>query len=333
MAGAAIGAILFGGASSVGAAYFLTKATTLADVTNDDLEVLEKLLDSVVANIVASIASKMIQTAGINLCVREVTASGLDTHDKSTLAKRDLLQAVRCLLDSLPRMSLLGIHEVTDSWTGAILIHTGVGFTGNIAALGWDELRGRKFGCDEPHQRKNREVKEGTWLNLRNKVGVSIGAAWGAATIAPAINDAGGVPLGWRAVVFAAIGCLMGAVFVGPAQAHFARAPTPSIEGGNADDGGAPPSNAAPGSNPGEDDDPDGNGLANPNPVEDLNSDTDASGNSNIGEPLDMNINVPIPAKTDEVANASPRSDARSASDDDDQGIEMQPMGNAESNV
>lgn len=211
--GGILGSAIFGGASVGGLAPYLIKTTP------EQCEALEELLSPVLANLLGSVASKIVQTSGVNLWEHETTAPGLAKPANGEQIKRDARQAIRCLLESLPRMSLLGIHKVTDSWPGAVLVHGGVGLLGNAFAHVWDFVRGPGWGWDETHLTDNRIIEEGAWKDVATKVGVSALAALGASPIAPALNHTMDVPTGARPVVFAIAGCLVGAVFIGPAQA------------------------------------------------------------------------------------------------------------------
>lgn len=229
-AGAAGGALLFGAGSALAAMPFLKLSAASA-------EQLAQRLAPYLSNVAGAVSSKVVQSFIANLHSREATQWQPAGNRQQITA--DVMQIVRCLCDSLPRMSLLSIPALTASYAAAIGSHAGLGAAGSLLGNAYDWARGtdryQNLTHDRGYAHDNRHVVPEPCAQLGMKVALGLAVAWAASSIAPGIIDATNASTEMKLVTFALAGCAVNALFADPAR-QLIRVPA-----GN----GAPPQNLA----------------------------------------------------------------------------------------
>ena len=167
-----------------------------------------------------AVSSKVVQSFIANLHSREATQWQPAGNRHQITA--DVMQIVRCLCDSLPRMSLLSIPALTASYAAAIGSHTGLGAAGSLLGHVYDWARGtdryQNLTHDHGYAQENRHVVPEPCAQLGMKVALGLAVAWAASSIAPGIIDATNASTEMKLVTFALVGCAVNALFADPAR-------------------------------------------------------------------------------------------------------------------
>lgn len=219
--GAVGGALLFGASSMLAAMPFLKLSASSA-------EQLAQRLAPYLSNVAGAMSSKIVQSFIANVHKRESTQ--WQPENKKQQVTADALQIVRCLCDSLPRMSLLSISALTANYASAIGSHAGLGAAGSLVGNFYDWARGtecyRNATHDQGYATRNRQVVSEPWKQLGMKVALSLAVAWAASSIAPGLIDATNASTEMKLVTFALVGCAVNALFADPARQQI---PTPAV--------------------------------------------------------------------------------------------------------
>ena len=206
-------ALLFGAGSALAAMPFLKLSTASA-------EQLAQRLAPYLSNVAGAVSSKVVQSFIANLHSREATQWQPAGNRHQITA--DVMQIVRCLCDSLPRMSLLSIPALTASYAAAIGSHTGLGAAGSLLGHVYDWARGtdryQNLTHDHGYAQENRHVVPEPCAQLGMKVALGLAVAWAASSIAPGIIDATNASTEMKLVTFALVGCAVNALFADPAR-------------------------------------------------------------------------------------------------------------------
>ena len=140
------------------------------------------------SSVAGAVSSKVVQSFIANLHSREATQWQPAGNRHQITA--DVMQIVRCLCDSLPRMSLLSIPALTASYAAAIGSHTGLGAAGSLLGHVYDWARGtdryQNLTHDHGYAQENRHVVPEPCAQLGMKVALGLAVAWAASSIARA---------------------------------------------------------------------------------------------------------------------------------------------------
>ena len=151
-------------------------------------EQLAQRLAPYLSNVAGAVSSKVVQSFIANLHSREATQWQPAGNRHQITA--DVMQIVRCLCDSLPRMSLLSIPALTASYAAAIGSHTGLGAAGSLLGHVYDWARGtdryQNLTHDHGYAQENRHVVPEPCAQLGMKVALGLAVAWAASSIARA---------------------------------------------------------------------------------------------------------------------------------------------------